>query len=861
MESIDPPVYFGEWLKRRRKALDLTQAELAERAGYSVPAIRKIESGERRPSKQLASLLASSLEIPAADQDTFVRVARGELNLERLSQLSLGTAPGYAPPPKPTPPSINLPTAPTPLVGRQPELTALGQLLHDPQCRLLTITGTGGIGKTRLAIEAARSNQDIFADGACFVPLAPLSSPAFIVPTIADALNFNFQGHIEPRIQLLNYLRAKRMLLVLDNVEHLLDGVDLFTEILQHAPAVKVLVTSRERLNLRGEWVFEIQGLPVPPTDQITDVEEYSSVALFMHSARRAQTGFELANEEISHVVHICQIVEGMPLGIELAAAWVHALTCREIAREIERSMDFLATSMRDVPNRQRSLRATFDHSWSLLPTNERQVLCRLAVFQGGFEREAAEQVTDATLQSLSALVSKSLVRHAESGRYDLHEVVHQYAQSHFADDPQADMIHHRHCEFYLTLLRNRENDLKGSDQRKAFRELTNEIDNLRAAWFWGIKSRKFALIGSASRSFGRLFEIGGWHRAGIDTFEPVVRASKGVSGDVESQKALGIALAQQALLSFRRGRFDKAQELYRDSLDVLRPFGDPCLLHDQLVIWGIIKHLNGEIERAKSLIDEGLVCAQAAGDQWSTAYALYNQGYIASLLGHYRQGNELMQSGLSMWRELGDPQYTALGLNFITPTLIQLGRHEEAIANLQESLSLCEQVGDRWGKGTAYRFLGSVDLALGNIDEAQSNIRKSLDLFNEFTTGWDIIQSLVFLGDAAAAGGDSATARRIYLDTLPMAMEHRIIPLVLDVLLGMTGLLVQDGELQRALGISIFILNHNASTQITKDLASQLAAEMEMQLKIPQLEEAREWCKAQTLEMIVDELLLQELD
>jgi predicted ATPase len=343
------------------------------------------------------------------------------------------------------------------LIGREAELAELARLLRDPQCRLLTLAGPGGIGKTRLAIEVACRHQDQFPDGA------------------------------------FNYLRAKESLLVLDNVEHLLEGVDLFAEMLERAPGVKLLVTSRERLNLQGEWVFEIQGLPVPPTDQADRAEEYSAAALFAQSARRAQAGFELEAEERPSVVRICQMVEGMPLGIELAAAWVPVLTCREIAHEIERGMDFLATTMRDVPERQRSLRAAFDflattmrdvperqrslraafdHSWSLLSADERGVLCRLAVFQGGFEREAGEQVAGASLPSLLALASKSLVRRAESGRYDLHEVVRQYALSHLADDPGGEATRDRHCDFYLALLRDREGALQSAAQREAIREM-----------------------------------------------------------------------------------------------------------------------------------------------------------------------------------------------------------------------------------------------------------------------------------------------------------------------------------------------------------------------------------------------------
>jgi predicted ATPase/transcriptional regulator with XRE-family HTH domain len=511
MESTNRPVVFGEWLKIRRKTLDLTQAELAQRAGCSVHALRKIESGERRPSKQLAGLLANSLEVPSEDRTTFVKVARGELPLRRLPSPALDFTAGSPGKPDLIPKISNLPEGLPPLVGREQELMAMGQLLDDPQCRMLTIVGPGGIGKTRLAIEVASRHQVLFPGGIYFVPLAPLKVHTYLVPAIADAVGYAFQGHIEPRIQLLSHLRGRHALLVLDNIEHLLEGVDLLAEILAQSPQVKLLVTSREKLFLQSEWVYEIDGLPVPPLDQIERAEEYSAVTLFIESARRVQAGFDLSAEDRSPVVRICQMVDGMPLGIELAAVWVPVLSCSEIAQEVERSLDFLAISMRDVPERQRSLRAAFDHSWSLLSEDERMILCRLATFQGGFERQAGEQIAGATLPSLLALVSKSLVRRNESGRFDLHEVIRQYALSYLSDDSQWEAINDQYSVYYLGLIRDREKALKGASQREAMRELTNEIDNMRAAWSWAIMRENFGLIGQSLRSLGRFYEIGGW--------------------------------------------------------------------------------------------------------------------------------------------------------------------------------------------------------------------------------------------------------------------------------------------------------------------------------------------------------------
>lgn len=856
MEATALPVYFGEWLKRRRKALDLTQVELAQRAGCSVFALRKIESGERRPSKQLAGLLAQSLEIPSEDHPTFIRVARGELNLERLRPPGSAHMPVLTPASKPRSLANNLPVMPTPLVGREPELAALSRLLNDAQCRLLTLVGPGGVGKTRLAIEAAGPQSDQFTHGVYFVPLAGLSSPDYLLPAIAGAVGYVFQGKLEPRIQLLNYLVTKQALLVLDNLEHLLDGVELFAEMLKCAPGVKLLITSRERLNLQSEWVFEVQGLPVPVTSQVKHPEAYSSLALFVQCARRAKADFELRGGDLLPVVRICQMVEGLPLGIELAAVWVSALKCQEIAHEIERGMDFLATSMRDAPERQRSLRAAFDHSWNLLSQDERDALSQLAVFQGGFERQAAEVVAGATPPTLLALVSKSLVRREESGRYGLHEIIRQYARAHLSESAQSEATLDRHSDFYLSLLRDRENDLKGAAQRKALRELKREIDNVRAAWSWAVQRGNFISIGEALRSFALLSDLGGWLDQGSGQLENVVQALRAVSENEQQLKVLGQALTQQGDLLFRQGKFDQALTRLEESLAILRPIGDPTVLAGPLIFSSVISHLNGEIERSQALMVEGLENAQAAGDPWFTAYGIFNQGYLASLVGRYAEGYQQMLAGIAGWRALGDPRYTALGLNFISRTAIKLGYHAEAQAFLQESLDLCEQVGDRWGIGTAYRYLGLAALVQGDPNEAQYLIHKSLDIFSGVTSGWDIVQSLVFLGEAAALSGDSSKAKRIFLDALNQASEAQTVLLAIEALIGLAHLQARAGDCDQALELSIFVLNHPACTQESKERADQLRVEIEADLTAGQIESAHKQAQTKSLEVLVEELL-----
>jgi len=415
---------FGNWVKRRRKALDLTQQELAQRVGCSLATIVKIESDERRPSRQIAELLVQHLEIPAEQSEKFLKVARKEKSVDTLGDIVDTTQPS----PKP---GTQIPQSPGSLIGREFELAEITRLMEDSKCRLLTLTGAGGIGKTRLALETASQQQAVFELGGIFINLAPLGGRDQIVTAIADALGFVLYSASDRSVQLINRLSDKEVLIVLDNFEHLLsqaDCVSLPRDLLAGAPLVKLMVTSREPLQLQSEWVFEVRGLPIPGINESDTFESSSAVKLFVQRAQQTRSGFALRPEDRSAVREICQLVDGMPLAIELAATWTRTLTCAEIGREIQSNVNFLTTSSRDTTERHRSLRATFDHSWKLLSSQEQAVLQRLSIFKGGFTREAAEYVAGANLSLLSALVSKSLLHRTEQGQYDLHELVRQYS-------------------------------------------------------------------------------------------------------------------------------------------------------------------------------------------------------------------------------------------------------------------------------------------------------------------------------------------------------------------------------------------------------------------------------------------------
>jgi predicted ATPase/transcriptional regulator with XRE-family HTH domain len=876
VEQISP-VIFNHWLKQRRKTLDMTQGELANRVGCSVGALRKIESGERRPSKQLAGLLAEALELPIEERPIFIRVARGELNIERLrhpqfeplsslSEHSLFNlvAQGMEERLVPATPQIPLPT--TPLIGRELEISALEKLFKDPQCRLLTLTGIGGIGKTRLAIEFALKSMGIFPGGIYYIPLSPVKSAREMIATIADVLDFRFFGSTEPKEQLINHLAngiKQDALLVFDNLEHLLTrdptsnqisgAAELVSEFLQRLPTLKILGTSRERMNLHGEWMYELHGLSVPPKDYVGRLDHYDSIELFIKSAQRIKTDFQVLPEDQNYLMQVCQLVDGVPLAIELAAAWVSVLSCQEIAQEIKANLDFLSTSMMNIPERHRSIRATFNHSWSLLPEEERRVLCQLSVFRGGFDRKAAEQITGAKIDLLASLTSKSLVHRTEAGGYDLHEVIRKYALDYLNEDSKCTETYLRHCQYYLTLVRSEEKSLKSASQQDAVRCLTGEIDNIRSAYQWAINHKDFDQLGSAVRGFGWYYEITGLYREGIEQLELLVQALNSGKQDDQWCRILGMTYIHQALLYFRKGEFERAQTLYEDGIAVLSTNSDQDLLADAMTFLGTILHLNGDYARSRHLLEKGLSFALESKDKWFEAFSIFSLGYTDSLMGNYMEGYQQMLVGSALWREIGDPQSIAMGLNFMVPTLIQLGRYDEAKIIMLESIALCEQSKNRWGLGTAYRHLGLACIAASQFEEARAHILKSLEIFGEFAEGWDIAKSQTYLGDIAMKVGNFPEAHQYYQDAMKLSLAVHAFPIALDALLGIGSIQMQSGEMENALMFFYFILNHPASEEETKKTAEKLIRNTESTLSTAQKYNAYARAKTAAFEQFLE--------
>jgi predicted ATPase/DNA-binding SARP family transcriptional activator len=814
-------------------------------SGQRTAALRQYSECER--------ILEDELGVPPEEETSrLYRAIKAERDLPRAAMPLSSQA---------TPRKHNLPVQPTPFVGREVELSELGKLLTNPDVRLVTILGAGGMGKTRLSVEAATAYIDHFAHGVYLVPLAPLQSIEAIVPTVAEALGFSFRGEGKPEQQLLAYLRRKTLLLIMDSFEHLLPssihpprgtekgGVSLVTDILRTAADVRILATSQARLNVQGEHLFPITGVDFPDWETCEDAAlrqvppgpspraahpnwdvsprglrdkqdaaQYSAVRLFLNSARRAQPGFELTADNLSDVVRICRLVEGMPLAILLAAAWVDILTPEEIAEEIGQGLDFLKTDLRDVPARQRSVRAVFDHSWHLLSEREREVFQALSVFRGGFTRRAARQVIDGSLRELRSLVNKSLLHRLSTGRYEMHELLRRYAAERLDGSPTAGAAaRNRHAAYYAAALHQQAPDLKGPRAQAALAEIETESENARVAWTW---AAELGQVGRLEQVMEGLCFFYLWRRRSQEGAAMCRLAAEKLAAAV-SEDGLRVwakILMWQGTFSRQLGRTEAAGQLLQESLGLLkrpelsnrdtRPEQASVLLQmghiafdsdrreaRQLYAasqalyralgdrWGTANALSGlgwtawsgsAYPEAQQLFEESLAIRKALGDQRGIIDSLTGLSFIAWFQGQFEEAERLMRHSVVVLQEMVLQAGSSSGLPSLEGTLPALNEYAEVHTPYQESLAFYSDLAFGHGLAPTNSTLGFVKKHLGQYESARAQGQVGLALARE--AGWrqEVALNLQVLGEVALAEGAYAEAQDRLRESVAILRETR---------------------------------------------------------------------------------------
>ncbi len=675
----------------------------------------------------------------------------------------------------------NIPASVAPLVGRDRELADLRRRLAGPHCRLITLTGLGGAGKTRLAQELARTGSDMFINGAWLAALADVEA-AGLIPALGNLFDFPFTKG-DHRKQLLNYLRQKELLLVLDSFEHLLDASPLLTEILQVAPEVKLLVTSRERLDIEGEWVVEVGGLAM----SIAADAPSAAAQLFVQCAQRAHGDVAFDEPELAAVAEICQLVGGLPLAIEIAAARTRTLSPATIAADIRQGLDVLASTRRDIPARQRSLRAVFESSWARLTPAEQRTLAALSVFRGGFSADAAGRVAGPP----APLVDRSLVqRHGE--RFQLHEVLRQFAAEKLDPAGGAQQVHAAYFAEWAAACAQ-------MDQRQAFALLADELENVRAAWLWSCPQQETAALAAMAPLLDRYLEVQGRYGEGLALVQQALAAYDAPADADElptdrrghllarllairasflsttGRSAEAIPLLASCLAYFQRagdqeqamacqnklgrsyGFFsqpEQAEQHFRAYLAAARELGDRRQIATALSNLATVVTTLGRPGEAEGLLRESLALRRTLDDEPGLSSTLINLAVALYNQGRYAEEKPLLAEAIEISRRINQPRNLAGALGNLGTILLREEQHEAALKLFQQGLEIHRNTGYRYGLAIALDNVGTAHFHLGHEREAHYYLRQAIVEARAIGSDFIALDAAVWLAGQAARDG-----------------------------------------------------------------------------------------------------------
>ncbi|MCP4358644.1 MAG: tetratricopeptide repeat protein [Chloroflexi bacterium] len=728
----------------------------------------------------------------------------------------------------PFPPPHNLPANLTPFVGRQTEMTAVQQRLLAPEGRLLTILGPGGIGKTRLTLELAHTilqqQPGRFWDGIFVVSLTAVQSPSALAAYLTDAIGLTFEGADSPQTQLLNNLQHKEMLLALDNYEHLLtqeNSVALIDAILRETTAVKLIVTSRERLDLYGEILFELEGLQFPP-DDAANPETFDAVSLFLQQARRVQHTFNPGKTRLSQIVKICHLLEGTPLAIELAASWIRQHSCAEIVTQIEQSLDFLRTTYHNVPARQRSLRAVFDHSWGLLTAVLQTCFARLSIFPDTFTAAAAAAITGTETATLNTLVDKSLCqRQTDDGRYQIHPLLRQYAAEKLSVEPDSETAAaQQHASYYLDLLANQGSG-EDPEQRSTIRA---DLPNIRAAWGWAAQQKAYVDLEKAATPLHGFYSVQSWFQEGIETFQLALAniPTKATPGQAQ---ALCNLLGRTARMNIHIGQINTAKNLLDTARRYLPDVTSPERRSTILGYLAITTFYTGDYGRATDLAQQSLQLSLATDDLDGIAFGYNFMGSCAKAEGNYEQARHYFEQAVSAYRQNEDHIGAAMVLNNLGNLTQAQHQYELAQAYYLECAAIFQAHDHVHGAATTLANAGRLALKQAEYENAQTLLQESLLLKQDLHDERGMAVALVGLGAVAVGLGKLKMARPQLARALELAQQSGDTRLALEALVSIAALQAKMGDKPAAVHLLTYTLNHKATVQEVREQAEKLAA------------------------------------
>ena len=813
-------ISFGEWLKRRRKGMGLTQRQLAARINCSTIMLKKVEAEERRPSAQIVERLGEIFNISPSEQINFLHFARGDWKSAPTSQSE--ELPWHI---SSTSPRSNLPTPLTSFIGREKELKEISRLLSS--CRLLTLTGPGGVGKTRLAIQTAHGSIKKFNDGVFWVNLVGLSEGSLIPQEIAQSLNVRGTPS-EPFIETLKtYLETKEVLLVIDNCEHLIRAFAEYAEqLLTACPKLKILATSIEVLGLFNELVWQVPSLPLPEKQEplsLMDFKEFASIELFDERAGTARPGFALDERNVSTVSQICQDLDGIPLAIELAAARVKVLSVDEISLRLDNCFSLLTSGSRTAIPRHKTLRATIDWSYELLTESERTLFRRLSVFAGGFTLEAAEEVCSQGMERkdildlLGRLVDKSLVivdigSEISRTRYRLLETIRQYAREKLLDANESESLRDQHLHFFVRLAEHTQPIFQTIQRTEWLPRLESEHANLRAALEWAcerdIETARW-LAGLLERLWfysDHLSEAHAWYARVLGPEERPTVVTRGLalslygSGCVSlnlgymdeaqarleqsvvwwqqigEQRWLASSFQWLAYLLLQRGDGERALTMYAEHESLFRASSEPLMLAWTLGNWGIAKcAARPDDSTGKALLDEALFFAHTLQDPFCFVLCYSSLGDWAVLQGDYATARRHFLKALEWRRQLGTRWIIVAGLWQVANIMCLQGDYPQAEPMYAEALALARALGDQRSEAHIAQELGAVAIHLGDRERATILLAESLSSFRKWADTLGIARCLIGFANLRQMHGHMERAARVLSFVEPWLQSNQI--------------------------------------------------------------------------------------
>lgn len=666
---------------------------------------------------------------------------------------------------------VSLPVPATPFIGRVKELREVTELIQNKDCRLVTLTGLGGTGKTRLAIKLASKQTHLFENGIHFFDLNNITQVEAFAPTLLESLAIPVMGPLDSQAVLLSFLQSKEMLLIFDGFEHLQEAATLLMEILQSAPNVKILVTSRHRLQLSGEWTYPLLGLSYPGLGETEQLDQFEAVQLFRSVAKRTSYDFQIQESDNPFLIQICHQVSGHPLALELVGAAVDQFPLQTISAKIMQQFDFLANTIRDLPERHQSLKAVFNFSWELLSNDEKTALKRISIASNPFDQEQAIQISGASAITLQALVDKSLLQRQDPSYYALHEMIRQYAVEKLSPD-ERDQVSGKHCEVYSTLLKEYQGAAIASENFPILQKIDQEWGNFLLAWNWAVSHQVFPAICCMYAALADHFHIKSSFRNGEKFFGESLHALWGDDEPDEQRHLFWQMACNWASFLPYLGKLAEAHTLLKKCQKVFEQEEDLYELAHCLFFLGEIARFSGAARDALSYLEESLHYYKIQEHYAGVGFCQNSLGLVHISQGDLQEGQSLFESSLSHFYNANHEMGQAIVNLNLTALLLQLENLPEAKQLLEKTFKICEKLGHHWGMATCYRNRALIRQKQGDLNGARSDYLESLRILQEIGQQQSTSRILVDLGRISVQLGEYELAQAYLRDACRIALE-----------------------------------------------------------------------------------------